>query len=203
MTHWILLPIAAAGIGWFTNFLAVRMLFRPHRAYRYLGFTIQGLLPKRRTEFAANIAATVEEHLVSAEDFKSVLNDPANHAKLESVVRDRIDRFFDEKLLQIAPMVAAFLHGPLVDQIKSKLVDESTSMMSECAGLLEETLDESLDLKKMVEEKILSFDFHRLEDIVLNVARSELRWIELLGAILGFMVGLLQLLVLHFLGGMP
>src|SRR3989338_4570246 len=51
-------PIAGAIIGWFTNYVAIKMLFRPYRPVNLLGYKLQGLIPKRRKEIAAGIAKT-------------------------------------------------------------------------------------------------------------------------------------------------
>jgi uncharacterized membrane protein YheB (UPF0754 family) len=196
---WVL-PLVAAAIGWFTNFVAVRMIFRPHRPVSLLGLKIQGLLPKRRREFAASIGATVAEHLLSADDIKRVLTDPAVKARMTEVLEERIDTFFGEKLIAAVPMLAAFMKGPLLDKIKSTLSQEMQDLMESQAVVVGESLDATLDFHAIVEQKILDFDLAQLEQIVLRVARTELRWIEVLGALLGFIVGLVQLLILHFSG---
>lgn len=197
LSHWLLLPLIAAAIGWFTNFVAVRMIFRPHRPVKLLGLTLQGLLPKRKKEFAHNIGATVSEHLISAEDIRNVLQHPKVHERTEEVVRGRIDAFFAEKLVATVPMLGAFLQGPMVDKIKDKLVEEVHGMLAEEATVLGDSLEDALDLHRIVEDRILAFDLFQLEQVVLRVAHRELRWIEVLGAILGFLVGLLQVALLR------
>jgi uncharacterized membrane protein YheB (UPF0754 family) len=54
MLEWKLISIPVIGfiIGYFTNYLAIKMLFYPRKPI--LGF--QGVLPKRRNELAKNIA---------------------------------------------------------------------------------------------------------------------------------------------------
>lgn len=194
---WLLLPCVAAVIGWFTNFVAVRMIFRPRRAFR-LGFlTLQGVLPKRRREFAESIGETVEEHLVNAGDVKELLAQPAIAEELREAVLRRVDAFFQERLMSLNPMLAGFLKGPFLDKLKASLVEEVGGLMGEGVELLCGHLDDNLDTKKLVEDKLMGFDMDKLEAIVLRVARKELRTIEALGAVLGFMVGVVQLLVLE------
>ena len=196
---WILLPCIAAAIGWFTNFIAVRMIFRPHRRINILGFGIQGLLPKRKAEFARSIGETVEEHLVSAEDIKALLDDPEVAESLRRAVSERLDDFLENKLVGGNPMLGAFLKGPLVDKIKSGVSRELGNALGSIVDTLGDHLDEQLDMKSIVSEKIEGFDMHQLEAIVLKVAKKELVAIEILGALLGFVVGLVQLLVLSLL----
>ena len=80
------------------------------------------------------------------------------------------------------------------------VVDEVQGMMTAAAEVVGESIDASLDLRAMVERRILDFDLKTLESIVLQVARTELRWIEVLGAVLGFVVGLVQVALLQWIG---
>lgn len=194
---WITLPLVAALIGWFTNFLAVRMIFRPYREVKILGIRIQGLLPKRKKEFAKSIGATVEEHLISTDDIAELLDDPTISRKLKASVETRIDVFIREKLTGGNPMLQAFMKGPLIDSIKSKMLVEVEELLEDGVKMVGGYLDEHLDMGGIVEEKILSFEMKKLEAIVLDVAKKELVAIEVLGAVLGFIVGLIQLAVIQ------
>ncbi len=59
------LPFIAAFIGWFTNYLAVKMLFHPRKPIRFLGMTIQGIFPKRQELFAQKLGVLVSKELIS------------------------------------------------------------------------------------------------------------------------------------------
>ncbi|MEZ6194438.1 MAG: DUF445 family protein [Planctomycetota bacterium] len=196
---WLILPPVAALIGWVTNWLAVKMIFRPRVERRILGVRVQGLLPKRRREFAHKIAATIEEHLFSAEDVRRALSAPEVKGEILVLVEKKVDHFIHERLIGSNPMLGAFLKGPFVDSMRAKLVEEVGGLFDEGAGLIGDRLDEKLDLKAVVAEKIEGFDMAQLEEIVLAVAKKELRAIEVLGAVLGFLVGLLQLGLLRLM----
>ena len=69
-------PIIGAIIGIFTNYIAVKMLFRPYRA-KYIGklhvpFT-PGIIPRRQPALAAALGRMVSEKLVRPEDIKRAL----------------------------------------------------------------------------------------------------------------------------------
>ena len=189
---WLVIPAVAALIGWFTNWVAVRMIFRPHRVVRILGMPVQGLLPKRRNEFADSIGRTVADHLVSAEDVLRLLSDPKLTGELEGVVRARLDDFMEKKLASVNPMLGMFLKGPIAVTIKESLVGECRTMLAAAVETAGRHVEENLDLRTVVVAKIRDFDMQKLEDIVVSVAKRELFWIEILGAILGFLVGLGQ-----------
>lgn len=65
---WLVSPLAGSIIGYGTNYLAIKMLFRPHNP-KYIGkikipFT-PGLIPKEKKVLAKQIGTTVEEHLLT------------------------------------------------------------------------------------------------------------------------------------------
>ena len=196
---WLVLPLIAALIGWFTNFIAVRMIFRPYRPIRLLFFTLQGLLPKRRDVFAKSIGATISDHLIGADDISNMVHDPRVSEKLHGVFEDRIDNFLTEKILSLHPMIGMVLTDDIKAKLKAMLMDQIKGALESGVDALGDHIEDNLDLSGLVERKIADFEMSRLEAIVLEVAARELRSIEILGAVLGFMVGLVQVLLLQWL----
>ena len=56
-----------------------------------------------------------------------------------------------------------------------------------------------LDIEAFVEKKINAFDLSKLEEIILKVAKKELRYIEIIGFCLGGIIGLIQGIILMYL----
>ncbi|KJR44011.1 membrane protein containing DUF445, transmembrane [Candidatus Magnetoovum chiemensis] len=193
-TIW-LIPVISAFIGWLTNFVAIRMLFRPHKAYK-LGFiSIQGLIPKRKEKIARKMAETVEGHLFSKEDITKVLA-ANNDNTFKDIISNKVDDLIQNKLFAFNPMIAAFINDSIKDKIKEVLVQELISTMPDIALKIETVLEEELSIQDVVYEKINDFDFIKLEQIILSIASRELKAIELWGAALGFLIGCLQVLIL-------
>ena len=69
MNHWaigILVYVGIGGfIGWITNFIAIKALFRPYEKKKFLGIEWQGLVPNRRKELANNLGNMVEGELIN------------------------------------------------------------------------------------------------------------------------------------------
>ncbi|MCE1195511.1 DUF445 family protein [bacterium] len=92
---WILPTVMGAIIGYFTNWLAIKMLFRPLKPV-YLGrlrlpFT-PGILPRERERLARSVGDTVSRELLTPEVFKSRLGEPALRDKVELSVRGVVDQ---------------------------------------------------------------------------------------------------------------
>ncbi len=86
------IPVISALIGWITNYLAVKMIFRPHTPLKILGITFHGILPKRKSALAYEIGETVERELISHEDIKKAIDNPEFHSELSSSVLEAIKK---------------------------------------------------------------------------------------------------------------
>ena len=68
----VLLVVAISGlIGYVTNVLAIKSLFRPIRPVKVGPFSIQGLIPKRRFDVAQSIGSMVASELLIQDDLVS------------------------------------------------------------------------------------------------------------------------------------
>lgn len=71
MYKFIIPPIVGAAIGYTTNYLAVKMLFHPKKAYYIANMRIPftpGLIPKKRKELTESIATLVSQQLINEKD---------------------------------------------------------------------------------------------------------------------------------------
>lgn len=88
--------VIGAVIGGMTNFLAIKMLFRPHEPIYFmkkrLPFT-PGLIPKRRGEIADQLGRLVVKHLLTAEGLKKKLQDASFVKQLIVSVQGKVGTF--------------------------------------------------------------------------------------------------------------
>lgn len=195
MAVYALIPVVSALIGWLTNFIAVRMLFRPRRPVRVLGLTIVGLIPRRQADLARKIGETVEKELISHQDIRRVADTPSFRNRVIDVIFEQIERFIMQSL-GANPLVAAILSGEVVASIKVMVREELQNRLPDIMEELFGRLEAHLDFKQIIREKIERFDLSRLETIVYSIASRELKAIELVGGVLGFVVGLAQVAII-------
>ena len=195
----ISIPITAALIGWITNFIAIKMLFRPRRPVRFLGITFHGLVPRRQAQLAQSIAETVETELISHDDIRAFLETPESRTAIEALLQEQIQIFLTQKLGS-NPMIAMFLQGDLGSNIREMLLGQFREAIPSLLNSLMSRLEEGLDFQKVIREKIEGFELSKLEDIIYRISAKELRTIELLGGVLGFIVGLFQVALMLFTG---
>jgi uncharacterized membrane protein YheB (UPF0754 family) len=191
----ISIPLISALIGWVTNYLAIKMIFRPYTPIKILGFTIHGILPRRKEALAEQIGQTVEQELISHDDIKKAIDNPEFHKELSSSVIGAIETVIVEKLGEANPMIAMFLSGDLMITIKRMLSEEVEKEIPAFMEKMFDRMEDFIDFKEIVTRKVNEFDMERLEKIVYDIASKELKSIEILGAVLGFLVGLVQLAI--------
>ncbi|PCJ13645.1 MAG: hypothetical protein COB10_05315 [Planctomycetota bacterium] len=189
---WVVFPLVGALIGWATNWLAVKMLFRPHRPVGFGPLRFQGVVPKRQKELAENIADTVEQELISAEDIAELVQKLATSDAIRAKLKQRIDALIEDQLQSFGTVVKMFIPDDLVEKIRTRIEQEVFSFVEELGENLHASMGEQLDLKQKVRDRILAFELDQMERLVLRVAKKELRHIEILGGVLGFIVGIVE-----------
>ncbi len=92
MLNYFIGPLVGAAIGYITNDIAIRMLFRPHHAKYIMGVKVPftpGIIPKEKERIAGAIGKAVSENLMNREVLeKSLLSD-----EMLSKIGDAIDEF--------------------------------------------------------------------------------------------------------------
>ena len=78
------------------------------------------------------------------------------------------------------------------------LLDQMGSLNEELIDKLSGELEEDLDVQRIVEEKVSAFSSDKLEEILVSIMRREFKFVEMVGAVLGFFIGVAQILLLSF-----
>jgi uncharacterized membrane protein YheB (UPF0754 family) len=194
---WITMPLVGGAIGYVTNRLAVKMIFRPIQPRRILGVRVQGLIGRRQEEIATSIGRVVGSHLVSHGDVVAALES----LDLEQLVDGAVARGLEPKVAELRslPLVGNFLTDERIADLRASFVRAMVNDKHSLFEQLERAVEQGLDVQDVVTRKVREFRVEQLETLILEVAARELRAIELFGAVLGAVVGLVQALLLHLL----
>lgn len=196
MSPWlILIPVISGLIGWVTNWVAIKMLFHPRKPLRFMGMTIQGIFPKRQYQFATKLGKLVSEQLLSFQDIEQKIISPENLQKLMPVVESHVDDFLRKKLADVFPVISMFIGEKTISQLKGHFLNELEALFPILMKRYMGHLQAELDLEKIVTEKVAGFSSDRLEEILMSIMSKEFRFVEILGGVLGFVIGLLQVAI--------
>ena len=187
---WITIPAIGGLIGWSTNWLAVKMIFRPIKPRRFLFFKVQGLIGRRQPDLAKAIGRVVGNHLVEHKDIVRGLN----HLDFSGVLAGVLEKGLAPKVQELRglPLIGGFLTEERVQGIRDAIVAGVMEHKESVLDEVEKGLAKGLDVPKLVETKVAGFAIEKLEALILEVASRELRAIEVLGGVLGALIGLAQ-----------
>lgn len=138
MYSYFLPPILGGVIGYLTNDIAIRMLFRPHTPKYIIGIHIPftpGLIPKEKGRIAAAIGNAISDKLMN----KDVIERTLLSEELQNKLIASIDSFCDNHRTNKETLRMFVLHYLTDDEI-DKLVSNAKS---EFGVLLSEKLSES------------------------------------------------------------
>jgi len=102
------------------------------------------------------------------------------------------------KLSGSMPMLAMFLNDDLKNKIKTTLLSEIEEVIPGVIESYANKLKNEVDVKAIVYDKVVNFSSDKLEEILVSIMKKEFKFIELLGGVLGFLIGLIQLLIVFF-----
>ena len=152
---WITIPAIGGLIGWITNWLAVKMIFRPVKPRRILFFRVQGLIGRRQQELAKAIGNVVGNHLVEHKDVIKSLN------KLDfgGVLGKVLDKGLGPKIqeLRSLPLIGGFLTEERIADIKQSISDSIMTHKEAVLDEVEKGLSKGLNVPKLVEAKVAAF----------------------------------------------
>lgn len=191
----ILIVGIGAGIGWITNYVAIKMLFRPYKEVNFLFFKIQGLIPKRKKEIGENIANIIQNEIVSLKDIVLSLDKENIENKMENIIDGILEEKLEKEIRSKFPMVAMFLSDDMLSKIKNIIKTSILENRDDIIKMFTDYMEENIDFKGIIVSNIDNFSLEKLEEITYSVATKEFKHIEIIGAILGAIIGVLQYLI--------
>lgn len=196
MSIWLIsIPLISAFIGYFTNWVAIKMLFHPRNPVKVLGMTFQGIFPKRQQQFSETMARLVSNEFLSFRDIEQKISHPENLEKLMPQVETHVDQFLHDRLPQAFPMISMFIGEKTIATLKTAFMDELRSLFPELMQGYAGVLRQELDLEHIVREKLSTLSTDKLEDLLYQIMSREFRFVEVLGGVLGFLIGLIQVAI--------
>ena len=190
MLIYLIPPLLGAFIGYLTNVIAIELLFHPRKPINILGFRIQGVIPSRSEEIIERLLDSVGNFL-NEEDFQYILDRAILRSYTESSIREKVEGVFN---LPVLNGIAA-KYG-IAEKIAATIADSVTGLVRDAFS---RKVASNIDLKELIIKKAEEVTEEEVEHLFKTFARKELRFIELSGAVLGFIIGSFQSLALYFL----
>ena len=192
MKQFLIMIIISGAIGWITNWVAIKMLFRPHKEINFGLFKIQGLIPKRRAEIGSGIASIIQNELISVKDVISNIDREEFSKRLNSLIDDVLDKNLKKKVKEKFPLLQMFFSDKVAKDVGNTIKDIVMENQEKIFEIFSNYAEENIDFEVIISDKISNFSLDKLEEIITLLAKKELKHIEVIGAVLGVLIGAIQ-----------
>lgn len=193
---WWLHPVCGFLVGYLTNWLALRMIFRPLRPQSFGPVVIQGLFLQRQQEVSKEYAALVTSKVVSAANMmEAIFMGPASNKLLE-IAEEHIQHAANEHGGLNEAIIERAAGQQEYSDVKRKIVDRLVGRLPGLVNALVDYAEEALDLENTMRTRMQALSPEEFEKL-LRTAFEEDEWkLIIVGAALGAAVGWLQLSIL-------
>ena len=195
MKQLLVMVLISGAIGWITNWVAIKMLFRPHKEINFGLFKIQGLIPKRKAEIGTGIASIIQNELISVKDVISNIDREEFSKRLNSLIDDVLDKNLKKKVKEKFPLLQMFFTDKVAKDVGNTIKDIVMENQEKIFEIFSNYAEENIDFEVIISDKISNFSLDKLEEIITLLANKELKHIEVIGAILGMLIGAEQYLI--------
>ena len=195
MKQLLIMIFISATIGWITNWVAIKMLFRPHKEINFGLFKIQGLIPKRRAEIGSGIANIIQNELISVKDVISNIDREEFSKRLDSSIDKVLEKNLKAKVKEKFPVLQMFFTDRMAKDVSNTIKDIIMENQEKIFEIFSNYAEENINFEVIISDKISNFSLDKLEEIVTLLAKKELKHIEVIGAILGGLIGVAQYLI--------
>ena len=195
MKQFLVMILISGAIGWITNWVAIKMLFRPHKEINFGLFKIQGLIPKRKAEIGSGIANIIQNELISVKDVISNIDREEFSKRLNALIDEVLDKNLKKKVKEKFPFLQMFFTDKIAKDVGNTIKDIIMGNQEKIFEIFSNYAEENIDFEVIISDKISNFSLDKLEEIITFLAKKELKHIEVIGAILGMLIGAVQYLI--------
>ena len=195
MKQFLVMILISGAIGWITNWVAIKMLFRPHKEINFGLFKIQGLIPKRKAEIGTGIASIIQNELISVKDVISNIDREEFSKRLNALIDEVLDKNLKKKVKEKFPFLQMFFTDKIAKDVGNTIKDIIMGNQEKIFEIFSNYAEENIDFEVIISDKISNFSLDKLEEIITLLANKELKHIEVIGAILGMLIGAVQYLI--------
>ncbi len=188
-----MLPMFGGFVGFFSDWIALQMMFRPLYPEKILGYTWQGLFIKRQNEVAADYAALISKQLLTSRHMMEELFSGTHSDRVIDLVNRHVKQEIDMQAGVIRPLVVYAIGGEKYQDMKSQVAERIMQRLPETMKYVESYAEDAMNIRSTLIERMQKLTPSEFEGM-LRPAFKEDEWALIaVGAVLGFVVGELQI----------
>ncbi|ELC8457340.1 DUF445 family protein [Clostridium perfringens] len=182
MKIYIIGALIGAVIGYITNWLAIKMLFRPREAKYIFGMKLPftpGLIPKEKSRIANKVGETVGTHLLNSDSLSKALKDDKIKAKFNEVAKEKINQIInsnstlENSLKNTLGENYYALKGNMINNITKTILEsiKEEEFKNKLKFYIVDSIKERLNKEP---EKIIDFiNSNKFREVIINTLEEE------------------------------
>jgi len=192
---WIL-PAAGFLVGWVTNYLALKVIFRPLHPKKICGWTMQGIFLKRQKEVAETFARIICVEILHIKAmWETIFTGPLSN-NFFAMLRAHTLLFTESLISEIKPVAVAAMGAEqfacMKEDIAQKVLDNIPLIIDHSY----EYSTEALDIESTIRTKMQALPPDEFEGVLHPAFEEDELTLIFLGGVLGAIVGVIQLFTL-------
>ena len=191
-----ILPVAGLGVGWATNYLALKMIFEPKEEKKFLGFRYQGLFLKRQAEVSVEYSEVVSNKILTPiKIFDYIITGPRSE-NLIILTQKHVSSSFENIAGIFEPMFKVLAGKKGFLRIREHLCN---TIIAEMPNLTKPALEYSkrtMAIGETLRKRMSELSSSEFEGFLRPIFEKDEWKLILIGAILGLAAGFLQLIYL-------
>ncbi len=193
----IVLPLFGLGIGWLTDWLALKMIFLPREPKQFFGFyNWQGVFQKRRDEVAADYGDMIAREIITVPNLlEAVLRGPKSD-RLFSLISREVQKTIDAQASVVKPFVAIAVGTKRFQEMKQVAAAKAAERVPDTIRHAETYAVNALDVRNTIVDRMRRLSPLEFEQLLRPAFRQDEWKLIAVGAVIGGLVGELQALLL-------
>lgn len=190
--YW-LLPVCGFIVGWITNFLALKVIFRPVEPVQVGKLIIQGLFLKRQSEVAESFARINCVELLNTEKMWNFILKGPNRGKFQALLRAHSIVFTEQLIGGLRPFALAAMGSEGFAKMKEEVAQKVIEKMPTIIPLTYEYTTAALDLENTIRQRMEELSSKDFEAVLHPAFEEDEMTLIFLGGFLGLLVGVVQI----------
>jgi uncharacterized membrane protein YheB (UPF0754 family) len=189
----LVMPLFGLGVGWLTDWLALKMIFYPRQPRRFLGLlTWQGVFQRRREDVAVDYGRLIADEVLTTERMiEAVLRGPRSD-RLFALVQREVEAAIDSQVRVARPLVALAVGTTRFDRVKLDATAKVIQRLPDTLKHAERYATRALDVQHTIVDKMRRLTPLEFEMLLRPAFRQDEWKLIAVGAAIGFLVGELQ-----------
>lgn len=160
------LPVAGFMVGWLTNYIALKVIFRPLNPRRFLCWTMQGIFLRRQKEVSETFARVVMTEILNVKAIWDAIFTGPLSSNFFAMLRAHTLVFTEKMVAEIKPIAVASLGAERFARMKEDIAQKVIDKLPSIIDRSYEYTQEALDMEKTVRDKMQELSTAEFEGVL-------------------------------------